>query len=103
MEVCSSAQRRKKLTVVAVSRQSGSGGHILAQQVAQKLGFYFFDQEITQAVGGNAPMKTLLVESSDEKGISAIDGIILPVVRKHHLWGYEYMQHYWAGANFILP
>ena len=112
-------KEEKKITVVAISRQAGSGGHVLAQQLAQKLGFDFFDQEITQAVAENAHMRTLMVESLDEKGISAIDDIISSVVEKHHLWGYEYMQHLLRviatigkhgntvilgrGANFILP
>ena len=112
-------KEEKKITVVTISRQAGSGGHVLAQQLAQKLGFDFFDQEITQAVAENAHMRTLMVESLDEKGISAIDDIISSVVEKHHLWGYEYMQHLLKviatigkhgnavilgrGANFILP
>ncbi|HPD60481.1 MAG TPA: cytidylate kinase-like family protein [Thermodesulfobacteriota bacterium] len=112
-------KEEKKITVVTVSRQAGSGGHILAQQIAQKLSFDFFDQEITHAVADNAHMRTLVVESLDEKGVSAIDDMISAVVEKHHLWGYEYMQHLLRviatigkhgnavilgrGANFILP
>ena len=112
-------KEEKKITVVTISRQAGSGGHVLAQRVAQTLSLDFFDQEITQAVAENAHMRTLMVESLDEKGISAIDDIISAVVEKHHLWGYEYEQHLLRviatigkhgnavilgrGANFILP
>jgi cytidylate kinase len=112
-------KEEKKITVVTISRQPGSGGHFLAQQLAQKLSFDFFDQEITRAVAENAHMRTLAVESLDEKGISAINDIISSVVEKHHLWGYEYMQNLvkvvaaigkhgnavilGRGANFILP
>ena len=90
-------KEEKKITVVTILRQVGSGGHVLAQRVAQKLSFDFFDQEITQAVAENAHMRTLMVESLDEKGISAIDDIISAVVEKHHLWGYEYEQHLFEG------
>lgn len=112
-------KEEKKITVVTISRQPGSGGHVLAQQVAQKMSFDFFDQEITQAVAENAHMRALVVESLDEKGISVIDDIISAVVEKHHLWSYEYMQNLvkviatigkhgnavilGRGANFILP
>jgi len=60
-----------------------------------------------------------MVKSLDDKGVSAIDDIISAAVEKHHLWGYEYMQHLLRviatigkhgksvilgrGANFILP
>jgi cytidylate kinase len=112
-------KEKKKVSVITISRQTGSGGHILAQHLAQELGFDFFDQEITQAVAENAHMRTLVVESLDEKGVSAIEEIIAAVTEKHHLWGYEYMQHLvrviatigkhghavilGRGANFILP
>jgi len=112
-------KEEKKVTVVTISRQSGSGGHVLAQQIAQEMGFDLFDQEITQAVADNAHMRTLVVESLDEKGVSAIGDIISSVADKHHLWGYEYMEHLLRviatigkhgnavilgrGANFILP
>ena len=112
-------KEEKKVTVITISRQAGSGGHVLAQRIAQELEFDFFDQEITQAVAENAHMRTLVVGSLDEKGVSAIEDIIEAVAERHHLWGYEYMQHLLRviatigkhgnavilgrGANFILP
>lgn len=112
-------KEEKKVTVITISRQAGSGGHIVAQRLAQGLGFDLFDQEITHAVADNSHMRTLVVESLDEKGVSAIEDIISAVVEKHHLWGYEYMHHLarviatigkhgnsvilGRGANFILP
>jgi cytidylate kinase len=109
----------KKITVVTVSRQAGSGGHYLAEQLAKELGFDFFAKKITQVIAENTHMRTRWVESLDERGISATEDMMAAVVEKHHLWSYEYMQHLvkviatigqhgnavilGRGANFILP
>ena len=112
-------EKGKKITVITVSRQPGSGGHHLAKLLAKELGFDFFDQEITVAIAENTHMRTQWVESLDEKRHPALDDIISAVLEKHHLWSYEYMQNLvkviatigehgnavilGRGAHFILP
>ena len=105
--------------IITVSRQAGSGGHILAQRLTKDLGLDFFDQEIIQAIAENAHIRTSVVRTLDEKGVSAIESMITAITDEQHLWRYEYLDHLLRvigaigkhghavilgrGANFILP
>jgi cytidylate kinase len=104
---------------ITVSRQAGSGGHILAPRLAKDLGLDFFDQEIIQAIADNAHIRTSVVRTLDEKSVSAIESMFSAITGEQHLWRYEYLDHLvkvivaigkhghavilGRGANFILP
>ena len=48
--------------IITVSRQFGSGGRSIAKLVAQKLGYDYYDKELTQIISkkyGLSPMKAL--------------------------------------------
>jgi cytidylate kinase len=112
-------KEEKKITVVTVSRQPGSGGHYLAEQLAGELGFDFFGKKITQEIAESTHMRAQWVQSLEDKGVSAIEDMLAAVIEKHHLWNYEYIQNLakvigtigkhgnavilGRGANFILP
>jgi cytidylate kinase len=118
------ARRDKEKTqtsfpIITVSRQAGSGGHVLAQRLAKDLGLDLFDKEIIQTIAENAHTRTSVVRTLDERGISAIESMIGAITDGQHLWRSEYLEelvrvigtigkHGHAvilgrGANFILP
>ena len=75
--------------IITVSRQAGSGGHILAQRLAKDLGLDFFDQEIIQAIAENAHIRASAVSTLDGNGVSAIESMITAITDEQHLWPYE--------------
>ena len=105
--------------IITVSRQAGSGGHILASRLAKDLGLDFFDKEIIQTIADNAHIRTAAVRTLDEKSVSAIASMFTAITDEQHLWRYEYLDHLvkvigaigkhghavilGRGANFILP
>ena len=105
--------------IITVSRQAGSGGHILASRLAKDLGLDFFDKEIIQTIADNAHIRTAAVRTLDEKSASAIASMFTAITDEQHLWRYEYLDHLvkvigaigkhghavilGRGANFILP
>lgn len=112
-------KQQPALPVIAVSRQAGSGGHLLARQLAKDLGRDLFDHEIIQTIAENAHMRTLAASTLDERAVSAIESMISAVTDKEHLWPEEYLGHLMRvigtiakhgnavilgrGANLILP
>jgi len=110
---------KSQLPIITISRQAGSGGHVLAQRLAQNLGLDLFDREIMQGIAESAKMRELVVSRIDEKASSAIEDMIAAAVEKNHLWRDEYFQHLvrvisviakhgpaiilGRGAHFILP
>jgi cytidylate kinase len=107
------------VTMVTVSRDPGSGGKLIAQGIAEELGFDMFHQNVIHEMARSARVSSRILESLDEKALSMLDDWISSVVYQKHLWPDEYLQHLMKvvgtigkygrsvivgrGANFILP
>lgn len=108
-----------ELPVVTISREPGSGGRIIAANLAEKLDFDVFHQEVLHQMAKSAKVGSRLLETLDEKGLNLLEEAISAVVHEHHLWPDEYLKHLMKiigvigehgravvvgrGANFILP
>ena len=105
--------------VVTISREPGSGGRIVAQKLAERLGFEVFHQEVLHEMAKQAEVSEQLLATLDERGLSILEDWISSLVYQRHLWPDEYLQHLMnvigtigkhgrsvvvgRGANFILP
>ena len=112
-------EKEAVVPVITVSREPGSGGRILAQELAGKHGLDMFHQEIIHEMAASAKVSTVILKTLDEKGISVLEDSISALVHDRHLWPDRYMQHLMKvvgtigkhgravivgrGANFILP
>ncbi len=106
-------------SAITFSREPGSFGNIVAKRIAEDLNFDLFDQEIIQAVAQSSQVRTTVIETLDEKGISSLEDMISAVEDERHIWSYEYLHHLikvigtigrhgravilGRGANYILP
>lgn len=110
---------RSGIDVITVSRESGSGGTILAAKLAQELGFDLFHREVIQEMAESANISTRIVETLDEKGLSVLEDSIASIIRDRHLWPDQFLKYLMnvvgtigkhgcavivgRGAQFILP
>ena len=108
-----------RISVVTISRESGSGGTILAQQLASELAFDLFHREVIQEMAESANISTRIVETLDEKGLSVLEDSVAAMIRERHLWPDEFLRYLMKvvgtigkhgravivgrGAQFILP
>ncbi len=105
--------------VITISREPGSGGRLVAQGIAEKLGYDLFHQEVLHEMAESAHVSTTLLRTLDEHGVSVLDEWIASLVDLHHLWPDQYLRHLMRvigtigkhgravlvgrGANFVLP
>ncbi len=61
------------LRVITISRQTGSGGHTLAERVARMLNFEFVDRQILDYIVQNTGARDKLITALDEQTRSGID------------------------------
>ncbi len=108
---------QEKKPVITISRETATGGQLLAEELAKQLGFDFFDQELVHKMAENENISTRLMKSLDEKGSSIIEEWLTAF--SEHFWPDHYLkqlinvvgtigQHGKAvvvgrGAQFILP
>ncbi len=112
-------KQTKTLPVLTISREPGSGGRIVGEMLAQRLGFDLFHQEVLHEMARSAKVSARLLQTLDEKGLTVLEDWIASLVDTRHLWPDQYLKHLMKvvgtigrhgrsiligrGANFILP
>ncbi|MDM8550015.1 cytidylate kinase-like family protein [Desulfobacterales bacterium HSG2] len=112
-------EEEKGIRVITISREPGSGGRIVAERLAEKLGLELFHQEVLHEMAESANVSGRLVKTLDEKGMSVLSEWVDSLVDSRHLWPDQYLRHLMKvigtigrhgravmigrGANFVLP
>jgi cytidylate kinase len=107
------------LPVLTISRRMGSGARIVANKLAQQLGWSLWDKELLDAIACDARVSKRVVEAFDEKTISEIELLAKGALGDHEMSGFLYHLHLartvaaigqlgnaiilGRGANYILP
>jgi cytidylate kinase len=112
-------QEKESIPIVTISREPGSGGVIVAQQLAEKLGFEVFHQEVLHEMAKRTEISKQFLATLDERGLTVLEDWLTSLVHERHLWPDQYLRHLMnvigtigkhgraivigRGANFILP
>lgn len=107
------------IPVITVSMKPGSGGTLLAQEVADRLGFDYFHRDIIEGIAKGAKIRASVIDTLEKERLSGIEDFISSLYKDQYLYPGIYMQHLvkvvntiadhgravivGRGANFILP
>ncbi|NLN76020.1 MAG: cytidylate kinase-like family protein [Armatimonadetes bacterium] len=105
--------------VVTISRRMGSGARIIAQKLADDLGWSLWDKELVNSMAQNARVSQKVVNAFDEHTISEIELFARGLFGDEQMAGFIYARHLakavksiarlgnaiilGRGANLILP
>jgi len=108
-----------QVPVITVSMEPGSGGSLVAQKVADRLGFDYFHRGIIQGIAKSAKIRDSVIDTLEKERLSGIEDFISSLYKNQYLYPGIYMQHLLKvvhtiadhgravivgrGANFILP
>jgi cytidylate kinase len=111
--------KKRKGPAITISRLPGSGAEMIAQHVAEELGFDYYDNNIVEKVAENSKLSAALIRTLDEKRKSMVADWLLYLVSDRYLWREEFLRklaeifatlgkHGQAvilgrGAGFIIP
>ena len=56
--------------IITIGREHGSNGHIIAHELAERLGYRCFDKELVDAAAENSSFSKELLDTFDEKRVS---------------------------------
>ncbi len=120
-EMIRSIEGKSEVTnpVITFSREPGSGGSLVAKELADQLKLDFFHHEIIRKMAESASISERLMKMFDEKSITVLDDWISTLVNEKHLWPDQYLRHLLnvigaigkqggvvivgRGASFIIP
>ena len=105
--------------VITVSMEPGSGGSIIAEKVAQQLGFDWFHRDIVEKIAKTAKIRGAVVNTLERERLSGIKDFISSLIEDQYIHPDTYHRHLLVvistiakhgnavivgrGANFILP
>lgn len=108
-----------RIPVITVSMKPGSGGTLVAQEVADRLGFDYFHRGIIEGIAKSAKIRASVIDTLEKERLSGIEDFISSLYKDQYLYPGIYMQHLvkvintiadhgravivGRGANFILP
>jgi cytidylate kinase len=112
-------KQAKPIPIITISREPGSGGRQVAEDVASRYGLDLFHQEVIHEMAKSAKVSKSLLQTLDEKGVNVLEDSISSLILDKYLWPDQYLKHLLKvigtigkhgnsvivgrGANFILP
>lgn len=104
---------------ITVSRDPGSGGKPIAELVAKKLGFQFYDKQLVDDIARSAESRNKIMADIDEKSRSLTDDFVHNLLNPEYITERHYIKHLCKviltvaragkvvilgrGSNFITP
>src|SRR4030042_3393148 len=105
---------------ITVSRETGSGGRLIATLVAKKLKMKFYDKEFVELIAKSARKRKEVIETLDERSRGFVEGLINSLADSNSkLSESRYLRYLYQtilsltekskavilgrGANFIIP
>ena len=108
-----------RLPVITVCMEPGSGGSIVAQEIAKKLDFDFFHRDIINEIAKSSHISSQVIETLEKERLTGINDFISSLINDKYLWPGLYLEYLMKvihvigkhgravivgrGANFILP
>jgi cytidylate kinase len=113
------AKAEAEIPVITVAMEPGSGGSLIAQKIAEQLGFDYFHRDIVQQIAKTAKIRTTVVNSLEKERLSGVKDFISSLMEDQYIHPDTYLKHLLVvistiakhgravivgrGANFILP
>ena len=108
-----------RLPVITVCMEPGSGGSIVAQEIAKQLDYDFFGHAIINEIAKSSHISSQVIETLEKERLSGINDFISSLINDKYIWPGLYLEHLMKivhvigthgrvvivgrGANFILP
>jgi len=105
--------------VITVSMEPGSGGSVMAQKIAERLGFSYFHRDIVGEISKTAKIRSTVVNTLEKERLSGVQDFISSLIEEQYIHPDTYLRHLLEvvstigkhgravivgrGANFILP
>ena len=105
--------------VITVSMQPGSGGSIIADQLAQRLEYDYFNRDIVEEISKSTKIRSTVINSLEKERRSGVNDSITSLIEDQYIHPDSYLGYLMEvintiakhgravivgrGANFILP
>ena len=86
---------------ITISREAGSGGKLVAQKLAKKLHFSFYDEELIDLVAKTAKKRKAAIAKLDEKQRTFLDDIVHRLLNPEYISTQTYVKSLCQAINVL--
>jgi cytidylate kinase len=113
------ARAEAQIPVITVSMEPGSGGSIIAQRIAERLEFDYFNRDIVEKISQTAEIRSAVINSLEKERLTGVKDFISCLMEDQYIHPDTYLKHLLVvistiaehgravivgrGGNFILP
>jgi len=113
------ARPQAQIPVITICMEPGSGGSIVAQRIAERLEFDYFNRDIVEKISQTAEIRSAVINSLEKQRLTGVKDFISSLIEEQYIHPDTYLNHLLAvistiakhgravivgrGANFILP
>lgn len=113
------ARTEAQIPVITVSMEPGSGGSRIAQLIAERLEFDYFNRDIVEQIAKTSKIRGAVINSLEKERLSGVKDFISSLMEDQYIHPDTYLKHLLVvintiakhgravivgrGANFILP
>ena len=113
------ARAEAQIPVITVSMEPGSGGSIIAQKIAERLEFDYFNRDIVEQIAKTSKIRGAVINSLEKERLSGVKDFISSLMEDQYIHPDTYLKHLLVvistiakhgravivgrGGNFILP
>jgi len=113
------AKTEARIPVITVSMEPGSGGSVMAQKIAERLGFSYFHRDIVEEISKSTKIRGTVINTLEKERLTGVRDFISSLIEDQYIHPDSYLNHLLEvigtigkhgravivgrGANFILP
>lgn len=113
------AKAEAQIPVITLAMEPGSGGSLIAEKIAERLGFHWFHRDIVQQIAKTAKIRSTVINTLEKERLSGIKDFVSSLMEDQYIHPDTYLKHLLVvvstiakhgravivgrGANFILP
>jgi len=112
-------ERKAAIPVITICAQPGSGGHLIAAEVARRLDVELYDKNLLLPMANAVDAESRVLDAIEKERPSGIQDFVCSLLNKNYVYTGDYLQYLkdtieiigkmnsgviiGRGANFILP
>lgn len=114
-----SRKKEARLPVITVASEPGSGGTVVAQEIARRLDFDYFHRDIVDGIARSSEISRDVIDTIEKARLSGVEDFIASLIEEQYIYPGIYLEHLLnvigaiashgnavivgRGANFIIP
>ena len=86
-------QKKPKCAIITISSEPGSGGSIVAQKIAEEIGFDVYHRDMVKKIAESIKITPTAIDTLEKERFSGIQDFVDSLINDNYIWSGLYIEH----------